>query len=212
MKDMPIFDTEYGVASLVLREIPYRQEAYIIIQQASEPEKLLTECVSFCRACGAEKILARGTVCVEKYPLHCAIYEMQGQSRVDETKVAHLWPVTAENIEKWRQLMNKAMAPTDNAGTLVKAGEQEILDSNGAYFVHRSGELLGAGWIMGDELMLLAAFEKGAGERVLHTLLSTVPDKTLTLQVASTNLPAIRLYEKAGFIKTRELRRWYRVL
>ena len=56
MRDIPVFTTEYGVASLVLREIPYRQEAYISIQSSLQPEELLAECVSFCRACGAEKV------------------------------------------------------------------------------------------------------------------------------------------------------------
>ena len=60
MKDFPMFTTEYGVASLVLREIPYRGEAYITIQDSLEPEKLLEECISFCRICGAEAVYAKG--------------------------------------------------------------------------------------------------------------------------------------------------------
>ena len=31
MKDIPAFTTENGIASLILREIPYREEAYIRI-------------------------------------------------------------------------------------------------------------------------------------------------------------------------------------
>ena len=56
MKDFPMFTTQYGVASLVLREIPTRGEAYITVRSSQDTEKLLEECVSFCRACGAEKI------------------------------------------------------------------------------------------------------------------------------------------------------------
>ena len=41
MKDFPVFSTSYGVASLILKEIPYRQEAYIHIQSTLEPEQLL---------------------------------------------------------------------------------------------------------------------------------------------------------------------------
>ena len=212
MKDFPVFTTEYGVASLILREIPYRKEAYIIIQSSEEPEQLLEECVSFCRMVGAEKILARGHKWVERYPLHCAIVEMRGSILLDESKVRHLWPVTPENIGQWRSLLNEKMASVDNAGTLTRAGEKEILDLGGAYFVHDSGELLGAGWIVGDELMLVAAFQKGAGEQVVHTLLSAALQQSIRLQVASTNSRAIRLYERMGFVSTAELRRWYRVL
>ena len=48
MKDIPFFPTQHGVAGLILREIPYRQEAYIRIQdvQPGELSLLLRECLS----------------------------------------------------------------------------------------------------------------------------------------------------------------------
>lgn len=211
MRDFPLFTTEYGVASLILKEVPYRQEAYIILQSTEQPEELLGECVSFCRAVGAEKIYARGHEIVENYPLHCAILEMRGSVEVEEEKVAHLWPVTEETAGSWRQFLNDRMRQIDNAGTLEKAGEREILELGGAYFVHRAGKLLGAGWIVGEELKLIAA-EEGAGASVFHSLLSVDTPEQLNLQVASTNGRAIRFYEKMGLIRTAELRRWYRVL
>ena len=212
MKDFPMFTTEFGVASLVLHEIPYRGEAFILIQDALQPEELLAECVSFCRICGAEKIYVRGHEIAEKYPLHCIVYEMRGTARVDETKVEHLWPVTEENVTRWRELMNEKMRPVDNSGTLTKKHEQDILGSSGAYFVHHEGELLGAGWLMGNELLLLCAVKPGAGERVMHTMMSLICGQEMKLDVVSTNERAIRLYEKLGFLKTSEIRRWHRVL
>ena len=211
MKDFHMFTTEYGVASLILKEVPYRQEAYIIIQSTQQPKELLEECISFCRVVGAEKIYARGHEFVESCPLHCAIYEMRGRVPVDQRMMANLWPVTPENIGTWRDFLNSRMKGIDNAGTLEKSGEKEILDLGGAYFVHRSGELLGAGWIVDGELMLIAAAEKGMGEQVLHTLLSAAASEEIRLQVVSTNERAIGFYEKMGLIKTAELRRWYRV-
>ena len=211
MKDFPVFTTEYGVASLVLREIPYRGEAFILIQDSLQPEELLKECVSFCRAVGAEKIYARGHEFLEQYPLHCIIYEMRAEAMVDESKVESLWPVTEKTIGRWRELMNEKMRPVDNSGTLEKKGEQEILDSGGAYFVHHQGELLGAGWVVNGEILLVAATQPGAGERVMHTLMSLMPGEEIKLDVVSTNHRAIRLYERLGFLKTSEIRRWYRV-
>ncbi len=211
MRDFPMFTTEYGVASLILREVPYRQEAYIIIQSTENPEELLKESISFCRAVGAEKIYSRGHEILESYPVHCDILEMRGSIDVDEEKIGNLWPVTEETIESWRQFLNERLRHIDNAGTLEKAGEKEILELGGAYFVHDAGKLLGAGWLVEGELKVIAA-EPGNGEKVFHTLLSVDQPEQLELQVASTNLRAIRFYEKMGMIQTAQLRRWYRVL
>ena len=124
----------------------------------------------------------------------------------------NLWPVTEETIGSWRQFLNEQMRSIDNAGTLEKKGEKEILEQGGAYFVHRAGQMLGAGWLADDELHIIAVAEKGTGDRVFHTLLSASCPERLTLQVASTNTRAIRFYEKMGMIKTAQLRQWYRVL
>lgn len=211
MRDFPVFDTEFGIASLILKEVPYRQEAYIIIQSTQQPAELIRECVSFCRAVGAEKIYARGHEYVEQFPLHTIIYEMRGLARVEEDMVESLWPVTEETVGKWRAMMNERMAGVDNAGTLEKAGEKEILESGGAYFVHRDGELLGGFWLHEGEIKLIASMVSGAGRRVMHTLFSLVSEESLTLQVVSTNARAIRFYEKLGFFKIREMRSWYRI-
>jgi len=212
MKDFPMFTTDFGVASLILKEIPYRGEAYIVIQDTRQPEELLRECVSFCRMCGAEKIYARGHAITENYPLHCIVYEMRTQVHLDESKLENLWPVTEETVSQWRQLMNEKMRGVDNTGTLEQKDEKEILSSGGAYFVHHGGELLGAGWLVEGELKLLASCRHGAGAQVCHTLFSLVPGRQIRLDVVSTNKKAISLYEKLGFLKTAELRRWYQVL
>lgn len=211
MRDFPVFTTEFGVASLILKEIPYRAEAYIIIQDTLQPELLLRECISFCTMCGAEKIYARGHKITEDYPLHCIVYTMRAQERTDEEKVENLWPVTEETVSRWREFLNERMRAVDHAATLEKKDERKILDSGGACFVHRNGLLLGAGWVEENELKLLASAQAGMGERVLHTLLSMLPGQEVTLDVASTNHRAIRLYEKYGFLKTAECIRWYKV-
>lgn len=212
MKDFPVFTTEYGVATLVLKEVPYRQIAYIIIQSSEQPEELLKECISFCRMVGAEKIYARGHAFLETYPQHCIVYEMRGSIPVDSEKIENLWPVTEETVGKWRQLLNERMANIDNAATLEKKDEKDILTKGGAYFVHRAGKLLGAGWLTDEELQLIVSFEPGMGERVLHSLLSVTCPEQIRLDVVSTNHRAVRFYEKMGMIITNDQRRWYQVL
>ena len=213
MRDFPIFTTEYGVSSLVLKEIPYRNEAYIRIRDVQEAffEEHLRECVSFCRMCGAERIFAEGNGKLAAYPLYTSVYRMVGTARAEEDKLASLFPVTEATVGQWRRIYNEAMRRVDNAGTLESREEKTILDSGSAYFVHSSGHLLGIFWLEGNKLLAVAAVEKGAGETVMHTMMSLLEGEQMELEVASTNLRAIRLYEKLGFFRIAELSRWYRV-
>lgn len=209
MKDIPVFTTEFGAASLILKEIPYRQEAYIRIQSSMEPEKLLEECVSFCRICGAEKIYASGDSIPEQYPLHTIVYEMKGSIMLDENLVPSMFPVTEQTVGQWRDLYNKKMRRVDNAATLESRDEKEILASGGAYFVHENSNLMGIGWMRDNELAAIASVQSGAGEKVLYAMQSIDPRSQIVLQVASSNEKAIALYEKLGFLKTSEISRWY---
>ena len=211
MKDFPVFPTSHGAASLTLKEIPYRQQAYIHIQSTQEPELLLEECVGFCTACGAERIYATGHRFLEKYPLHTAIYQMKGCLFLSEEEIPSMFPVTEATVSKWRDIYNRKMLLVDNASTLEERDESKILESGGAYFVHQNGELLGIGWLREDRLEALAAVKPGAGEQVCKAMQSLLPQQTIQLEVASSNQKAIRLYERLGFLKTEEVSRWYRV-
>lgn len=209
MKDFPMFATEYGAASLILREIPYRGIAYIRIQDSREPEKLVEECAEFCRMSGAERIYAAGDPWLERLPLHAAVWEMRGAVPLRQELIKALWPVTWENAARFRELYNGRMREVDNAGTLEKKDENRLAEESGGYFVHDGSALLGLGIVKEDRLEALASLTPGVGETVLHTLASINPGEPLTLEVASTNTRAIRLYERSGFLKTRELSRWY---
>lgn len=212
MKDFPVFTTEYGVSSLILKEIPYRQEAYIHIQDV-QPEGFaehLEECASFCRMAGAERIYVKDHPMLEGDP-HTAIYEMRATAWVDLEKLENLFPVTEATVGRWRQICNERLRDVDHTATLTAADEKKILESGGAYFVHHGGALLGVGWLEDTRLLLLASVRPGAGTQVLHTLMSLVEGADVTLEVASTNKRAIRLYERYGFLKAREVTRWYRV-
>ena len=209
MKNIPVFTTEHGAASLILKEIPYRQEAYITLRDTQEPEALLEECIAFCRACGARRIYASGHPCLEKYPLHTALWRMSGS--LDPEEVDHLWPVTEQTVGMWRKLYNERMSQVDKAGPMESRAEPRITQTGSAYFVHHDGELLGIGWLIGDQLECIAAVKKGAGDRVLRTLLSTCPNSTVYLTVASTNRVAISLYERNGFVRIGEGTRWYEI-
>lgn len=214
MRDFPFFTTDYGVSSLVLKEIPYRSQAYIQILDVQEEsfDEHLAECVSFCRMCGAECVFAEGHEKLKKYPVYTAVNRMQGIIEPDPEQIASLFPVTEETVATWRRIYNESMRGVDNASTLESRDEKEILSSGGAYFVHDTGKLLGIFWLEGNKLLAVAAVERGTGQRIMHTMLTLLDGEVLTLEVASTNQKAIRLYEKLGLVATAQLKCWYRVL
>lgn len=212
MKDIPVFDTAYGVASLFLREIPYRQRAHIKIQASQEPDKLLEECVGFCRACGAEWIDAAGHDYLEKYPLITALYSMQCDKDSLGQTDACLFPVTEKTVGRWLEIYNERMADVPNAAYMDSKDGQELLKTGDGYFVHRDGALLGIGKAQGDFIDTVIAAQPGMGETVVKALTSILTGEMVRLTVASENKRAMKLYERMGFVKTKELSRWYRVL
>ena len=127
MKDFPLFTTENGAASLILKEIPYRSEAYIILRDTQSPEALLRECADFCRACGAEKLYAAGHPVVEGYPFHTAMLEMRGIPNIQEAWIQNLFPVTDNTVARWREIYNSAFACVHNAATQEARDEKEML-------------------------------------------------------------------------------------
>ena len=208
-----MFDTETGVSTLLLKEIPYRHVAYIRVQSA-QPEGLaehIAECVSFCRLCGAETVYASGNADLTPWPVHCRVVPMAMYYVDDGDPGANLFPVTAETAARWREIYNERMAGVDNAATLTAYDEKELLSTGGAYFVHEAGKLLGIGWIVGSEVRCVASVVAGAGERVMRTLLTLSETDRVTLEVASTNTRAIRLYERLGFLPTGEGRSFHTV-
>ena len=211
MKDIPLFTTESGVADLLLKEVPYRETAYVRIHSVREGEllPLLRECRSFCRMVGAEHIYAAGSEALESFPLYTSVLEFRGTAQTASGKMANLFPVTEQTVSRWRCIYNERMRGVDNAATLESRDEQKIVSSGGAYFVHDSGELMGIGWLEDTKLLAMASVKPGAGEMVMHSLMSLVEGSSMTLEAASTNFRAIRLYEKLGFIPVREISSWY---
>lgn len=212
MQDMPMFTTEFGVASLFLREIPYRGRAHVKLQSSLQPEKLLEECISFCRMCGAEWIDAAGHDCLEQYPLITAIVAMQCDRALIPQTDACLFPVTQHSLQKWLDIYNNRMADIPNAAYMDSRDGKDLLEAGDGYFVHRDGELLGIGKAKGDFIDTVIAVQPGVGETVVRALSSSLNCDTVRLWVASANTRAVGLYERMGFVKVKEISRWYRVL
>ena len=211
MRDFPVFTTENGAASLVLREIPYRGVAYITVQDTLNPKELLAECVDFCKMAGAEKIYATGHQWLENYPVYTSVIKMQCAKDSLPDSDAALFPVTEKTIEQWRSYYNERMQNVPGASTMTREDGKQLLAKGGGYFVHKDGELLGIGIAREDRIEAIASVKPGAGDMVLLSLCSALFSENVVLEVAANNEPAIRLYERLGFLKTELLRTWYDV-
>ena len=212
MRDFPMFTTENGIGSITLKEVPYKGIAYIKIQSSLTPELFLQECVEFCKLAGAEKIYASGTTLLEKYPLHTTILQMAAGKDCLPESDAFLFPVTDSSAEYWRNIYNEKMRPIANSATMTKQDMKELVQKGGSYFVHKNEELLGIGIARGEIIESVIAVKPGAGREVLLALCSCLTSERITLEVASTNMKALHLYEKLGFFPVQEISCWYEVL
>lgn len=209
MKDIPMFTTEFGIASLILKEIPYRAEAYIRLQSTDQPKALLRECVGFCRACGAERFYATGHPYLENYPLHTAVVRMQCAVSSLPQSDAALFPVLPETLEQWRGIYNERMAAVPNASYMTEKEGKAMLSAADGYFVHRNGQLLGIGKASSGKIEAVIATVPGCGKDVVLALSALLTEETVSMEVATANQRAVRLYERLGFIAAQELSRWY---
>lgn len=207
-----MFATEYGAASLVLREIPYRQVAYIRIQDSLDPGLLLEECVGFCRAVGAEQIYASGHEALEGYPFHTAIWQMRGDKSVLSDTDAALWPVQENTLDQWLAIYNRKAVNIPNAAWMSHADGREMLRLGDGYFVHRGDTLLGIGRASGGTMRWVASCYPKAGVDVVRALAHAISEDTVYLEVASENRKAIEFYKALGFVICGELSRWYKIL
>lgn len=212
VRDIPMFTTENGIASLILKEIPYKAVAYVKILSSQEPELLLEECVQFCRMCGAEIVDASGHDYLEKYPLTTSIFAMQCSRENLQDTDACLFPVTEQTLPQWLEIYNRRMATVANSAYMDSRDGKQLLESGDGYFVHRDGKLLGIGKAAGDTMDAVIAVEPGMGQTVVQALSGALQGETVRLTVADTNTRAVRLYERLGFVKTAEISRWHRVL
>lgn len=211
MRDFPVFTTENGVGSLVLKEIPYRGIAYVTIRSSSFPTEFLNECMEFCRAVGADIIYASGHNILESYPLHTVVLQMTASWDIIPDTDASLFPVTDKTLKRWRDVYNDKMKCVDNAAYMSERDGDEMLKRGDGYFIHKDGELLGIGMAADDRISCIASVKPGSGREVLCALKHAIMSDRIVLDVASTNLHAIKLYESVGFIKTAEISKWYKI-
>ena len=211
MKDLQLFTTEHGVATLILKEIPYQETAYIILRDSLEPMALARECADFCRACGAERIYATGSDALAEYPFYTAMWEMSCfRACIPDTDAA-LWPVQEKTLARWQELYNQKVRKVPNGAWMTRSDGEKMLSDGDGYFVHRGNRLLGIGRAGADRIDWVASVVPGAGADVVKALAHAATEDTISLTVASANQKAVRLYEGLGFLRKGEISKWYQL-
>lgn len=211
MRDFPVFTTENGVGSLVLKEIPYSGIAYVTIRDSLFPTEFLHECVEFCKAVGATTVYATGNEILERYPFYTSVIRMSASTDLIAQSDAALFPVTEQTLNRWREIYNQKMKNVDNASYMTEASAKEMISRSSGYFIHRDGTLLGIGMVDDDRIECVASVVPGGGREVVSVLAHALIGECVILDVASTNIKAISLYESMGFTKIAEISRWYKI-
>ena len=211
MKDLPIFTTEHGAATLILKEIPYQETAYIILRDSLEPLALARECADFCRACGAERIYAAGHDTLAEYPFHTAMWELAClRESIPDTDAA-LWPVQEQTLARWQGIYNQKVRKVPNGAWMTDGDAGQMLTKGDGYFIHRGDALIGIGRAGADRIDWVASVIPGAGADVVKALAHAATEDRISLTVASANQKAVALYEGLGFLRTAEISKWYQL-
>ena len=215
MKDIPVFTGQFGIGSLILREIPYKKCAYVMVRSARDGylAEFLKECGQFCVMAGAELVLATADEPLDFLP---HVHDMLEMSCRKEILPPPLEPVELEMLHRgnggeFLRCYNALFRAVPNAATYTETDLQRILSQEQACLALVDGQPAGIGEWTNTELCAVGVLPefRGLGRRMTLTLLERISGPVITLRVSSANGPAMRLYQKLGFDRSRVLSRWY---
>lgn len=200
MKDIPIFTGCEGIASLILRQIPYNGTAFVLVRSVfTATEALLRECAAFCRAAGAEKVIFGGDGDFSGRPIYARIIErtISASALPKTTAVARPTSDTDEWLKIYRQRFAEVPAATcfpstQNALTIFD-GETRI----------------GIGTVEGGCIRLVASTVPGRGADCVCALAAHCLGESVCLSCAEENLAAMRLYDRLGFSRGETKEIWF---
>ena len=216
MKNIPVFTSAYGIATLILREIPWNGCAYVLVRSVwnGQAAALLEECRGFCRAVGAKEVFA--VYETEELPAEHA-YDMIAMARpkagLPEGKPVELEPLTRENSGAYLEIYNSCFAAVPSAASYDRDSLEPLYGEELAWLAKVDGVYAGVAEISKEGLEGIAVLPeyRGLGYDLALAVLQMVPSTMLRLKVASTNSRALCLYERLGFSREAVQKRWYRL-
>ena len=211
MKNIPLFTTQSGIASLILEQIPFNKTAYIRIQSSMDLEIFLQECVVFCRAVGAEKIYAAGEGLTEKDGPCASVIRMVRERTGIPEGTLNLIPLNREHLEIFRSIYNRTMCKIPNASGMSVQDIEGIYEDGSGYLVYQFEEMVGIGIANGEWIHTIISLKKGMGEAIMRTLISALAGVWVRVELIDSNLPAKTLYERMGFSVYETVSKWHRI-
>lgn len=210
MKNIPLFTTEAGVASLILEQVSFNKTAYVRVQSTLDADNLLQECIAFCRAVGAEQIYAAGDL-GDRYGKAVSLIRMRRLRTGIEDNAGLLIPVNADNITKFQEIYNEAMRNIPGASGMNASKASEMLKEGNGYFVYYKEELVGIGVAAGEWIHTVIAQKKGMGQFVMQALNRVLVGDWIRVEVIESNIPAMRLYQRMGFTEYETVSNWKKI-
>lgn len=217
MKNIPLFTSSYGLATLILREIAWNGRAYVLVREIwnDAGAALLEECRAFCRAAGAAEVFAAWAEGYETLPADHAydILEMSCPKAALPVGALPLEPLRRENADAYLEIYQRCFRDVPSAASYDHKSLEPLYDEDLAWLVP-VGEGYGAVAEIskaGLEGIAVLPEHRGLGYPLAATVLQMVPRPTVQLKVASTNHRALALYRRLGFAESGPARPWYRL-
>lgn len=209
MKDIPAFTTENGIASLVLRDIPYSKRAYVSIVSSDNIDTLMEDVIRFCKALDTQELLGYGEIFAGRYPLEETVLLMEGPKVNVDTVV--LKPVCEEDAKQFCALYNEKMKHLKTVCLMTLKEANRLICGKQAYFILENDCRIGFGVVTENEIRALAAMTPGTGKKVVCALGRLISGDRIRLEVAGSNTKALQLYDGLGFKCVKVMERWYKI-
>ena len=217
MKNIPMFTSSYGLATLILKEIAWNGRAYVLVRSVWNDQiaALLDECRSFCRAVGAEEIYASWDA--EELPAEHA-WDMIDMACPKSAlpaprQTVELEQAAPETAEDYLRIYNQCFRDVPAAASYDRKSLEPLYGEDLIWLAKVRGQYAAVAEISKEGLEGIAVLPefRGLGFDLAAAVLRMVPSTEVRLKVASTNVRARRLYDRLGFAEVGISRRWYRL-